>query len=82
MGIEFVGNRITIRSDCNSCSGTFSASSGDFRLSQVICTLRACTNESLEGPYLQLLTTADTISVVPSQVLTLQGPNGSLAFSR
>ncbi len=82
MGIEFVGNRITIRSDCNSCSGTFSASSGAFRLSQVICTLRACTSESLEGPYLQLLTTADTISVVPGQVLTLNGSNGSLAFSR
>jgi heat shock protein HslJ len=82
MGVEFSGDRISIRSDCNSCSGSFSASSGTFRLSPLACTLRACIAESLEGPYLQLLTTANTINVLPGRLLTLDGPNGTLSFRR
>jgi heat shock protein HslJ len=82
VGLEFMGERLLIRSDCNACSGSVNTANGTFRTSALACTLRACTEDSIEGPYLQLLTSATTISVIAGGVLRLDGPDGSLSFRR
>lgn len=83
VGVEFIGaDRIAVQSDCNSCSGGYTLSGSSFRLLPLACTLRACVSESIEGPYLELLSTASSAAILPDRGLRLEGPNGVMTFTR
>ena len=82
VGIEFTDIQLSVQSDCNVCSGRYTATGGAFSISLLACTRRACREGSIEGPYLQLLSTASGIAIVPERALRLEGPNGALVFLR
>jgi len=83
VGVEFIGaDRIAVQSDCNSCAGGYTLSGSSFRLLPLACTLRACVSESIERPYLELLATASSATILRDGGLRLEGPNGVMTFTR
>ena len=83
VGIEFLeSDRLSVQSDCNICSGGYLLEGTSFRVLPLACTRRACLGESLEGPYLELLSTASSAGVLPARALRIEGPNGTLVFRR
>jgi heat shock protein HslJ len=82
VGIEFMDDRISVQSDCNTCSGRYTMSGTSLVFSPMACTRRACLEGSIEGPFLQLLSTASSATTVPGRILRIEGPNGSLLFTR
>jgi heat shock protein HslJ len=82
VGIEFVDDHVSVQSDCNVCSGRYTLNGASLTLSALACTRRACREGSIEGTYLQILSTASTASGVPGRALKLEGPDGSALFRR
>jgi heat shock protein HslJ len=57
-------------------------SDGTIALAPLACTRRACSGASLEGPFLDLLSTARTVGTVSGTILLLDGPRGQIVLRR
>jgi heat shock protein HslJ len=82
LAVEFTGDRVSVQSDCNTCSGLYALNGETIMMPLLACTRRACPEGSLEGPFLELLSTAQTAAIVGETVLVVGGPRGELLFHR
>lgn len=71
-----------MQSDCNSGAGGDTLSGTSFTLSPLACTRRACLAGSIEGPYLQLLSSASSATIIPGWMLKVEGPDGARVADR
>jgi len=75
------GGRLSVRADCNSCSGTVELSGSDPTIRPLACTRAFCGNDSLDTPFLQALSEARTVRIARDE-LTIRGESVSLRFAR
>jgi heat shock protein HslJ len=73
--------RVGVKSDCNSCSGTYSINGSTVELGAVTCTLIACPAGSLDRDYAGALEGPKTVTVDDSQ-MTIRGNGVTLRFRR
>jgi heat shock protein HslJ len=78
--IEFLeDSRVSVRADCNVCSGTYALSGDTLSLGPLACTRAFCGTESLDTPYTQALSSPLSAERDQTQ-LTLRGPQATLRF--
>jgi heat shock protein HslJ len=82
LAIEFTDDRISVQGDCNTCTGGYTLTGGTIAMPLLACTRRACPQGSLEGPLLDLISTADTAGVVAGTTLIIEGRNGRIVLRR
>lgn len=71
--------RAAVRSDCNTCSGTYTLDGSALELGQMACTKVFCGDASLDPQYVRALEGSKTVSVDGSE-LTLTGGGITLRF--
>jgi heat shock protein HslJ len=77
--LAFVDDRVSIRTDCNVCNGTFALAGDTLTIDRLACTRAFCGPQSLEGPYLDAL--ADPLNASRDQsLLVLRGTRTTLRF--
>lgn len=82
LAAEFAGDRVSIRGDCNICSGRYTMASRTLTLSPLACTRRACPPGSLDDLFFDLFAGAQTVGVVSGPSLLVEGPRGRVLLSR
>ena len=78
--VEFTESRVTARADCNSCTGSFSATPDRLTISLLACTRAFCVSP-LANPFVEHLQSATTARSRPP-VFAFNGPSGQLVFVR
>jgi heat shock protein HslJ len=73
--------RVRVKSDCNSCGGSYTLSGSALQFSPLACTRAFCGEASLDSIYSQALDGTKTVSVNDS-TLTLTGNGATLQFKR
>jgi heat shock protein HslJ len=73
--------RVAVKSDCNSCGGSYTLSGSSLTLSQVACTKVFCGDRSFDQSYSRALEGAITVSVNGSE-MTTNGNGVTLVFTR
>jgi heat shock protein HslJ len=71
--------RASVKSDCNSCGGTYTLTGTTLELGGIACTKVACGDDSLDPTYARALEGPKTVSVDDSQ-LTVRGAGITLHF--
>jgi heat shock protein HslJ len=82
LAVEFDGDRLSVRGDCNICSGGYALTGRTITVSALACTRRGCPVGSLDDPFFDLVASAETAGLVGGQVLLLEGRRGQIAFRR
>ena len=82
LAIDFAGDRISVQGDCNVCSGRYTLTGRTLTLSPLACTRRACREGSLEGPFFDLLATAQSAQLVPGPLLLIESQRGRIVLRR
>jgi heat shock protein HslJ len=72
--------RAAVKSDCNSCGGSYRLTGSSLTLSQVACTKVFCGATSLDQSYSRALEGATTVSVNGSE-MTIDGNGFTLVFT-
>jgi heat shock protein HslJ len=75
------GGRVAVRSDCNSCGGTYSMSGLSLEIASLACTRAFCGEASLDSTYVQALEGRKAVSADASE-LTISGNGRVLRFRR
>lgn len=79
--LEFRGSEVGLRVDCNSCGGSYEISGDELRLGNLACTLAFCAAGSLDGQYLDALSSASTFSLSGDE-LSIRYALGVMRFRR
>jgi heat shock protein HslJ len=78
--ISFVDESgVSVRADCNTCSGTYALSGDTLAVGPLACTRVFCGPESLDTPYMQALASPLTATRDQTQLI-LRGPRATLRF--
>jgi len=81
-GVTFTDNRVSVRADCNTCTGVFSLSGQTLTAGPtLICTRAACPTMAFENTYTQLVAGDSTVSL-NGVTLVLTSSRGVLRFAR
>jgi heat shock protein HslJ len=70
-----------VRADCNSCGGRYTLNGDALDLSPLACTLIACADDSLDGPFLTILGSGARVRV-DGDALFVSSAKGTLRFTR
>ena len=73
--------RLGVRSDCNSCFGSYALSASSLAVAALGCTRAFCGDDSLDQPYVRALQSARSVNGDDSR-LVVSGPEGTLRFVR
>jgi heat shock protein HslJ len=73
------GGKVSVRADCNTCSGQYTLSGSSLSIKSVACTLMFCTLASLDGNYAQALENVQSATVSGHQ-LVVTGSGFTLRF--
>ena len=73
--------RVGVKSDCNSCGGSYSLSGSDLEFSAIACTKVACQTPTLDPDYALALEGPKTVSLSDSE-LVIRGSGVTLRFRR
>jgi heat shock protein HslJ len=73
--------RVAVKSDCNSCGGSYSISGSAVEFNTIACTKVACPGGSLDPDYALALEGPKTVSLDGSQ-MTVRGNRVTLRFRR
>jgi heat shock protein HslJ len=73
--------RVSVRADCNTCTGKFELSGSSLRLSTLACTRAFCGADSPDTQFLNALERVTTASV-DREILTIASPDTVLIFER
>jgi heat shock protein HslJ len=80
--LSFGDGRVSVRADCNSCSGTYALNGGTITIGPTLaCTRAACPTMSLDAAYMNVLS-GDATATVTNGALVLESPRGALVFTR
>jgi heat shock protein HslJ len=80
--VAFTDGRVSVRADCNTCTGVFSLSGQTLTAGPtLICTRAACPTMAFENAYTQLVAGDSTVSL-NGPTLVLSSPRGTLRFTR
>jgi heat shock protein HslJ len=79
--IEFRGDEVGLRVDCNSCGGGYEISGNELRLGNLACTLAFCAEGSFDGQYLEAISSASTFSLSGTE-LRIRYAQGVMRFRR
>jgi heat shock protein HslJ len=80
--VTFAGDRMSVRADCNTCTGVYSLSGQTLTAGPtLLCSRAACPTMEFEHVYIQLVAGDSTISL-STNTLALSSPRGTLRFSR
>jgi heat shock protein HslJ len=71
--------RLAVRADCNTCGGRYTLNGASLSMSDVACTLIACSPASLHSSYAQALDNAQS-AVVNGSSLVVTGSGFTLRF--
>jgi heat shock protein HslJ len=82
LALEFAEDRVSVQGDCNMCSGRYTLTGRTIAMPLLACTRRACPEGSLEGPLLDLVSTAQTAGIVSGTALIIEGQNGRIVLRR
>lgn len=78
--VRFENNsNLTVRADCNSCSGRYSLDGSSISIGNLACTLIACPTPGLDQIFTQALQNARTARTSGNQ-LVMTGPDYTLTF--
>ena len=72
-------NRVSVRADCNSCSGSYTLDGSSLSIGQLACTLIACPMPGLDTLFTSALQNVRTVNVTGNQ-LVLTGTEVTLRF--
>jgi heat shock protein HslJ len=72
--------QMLVRSDCNSCGGSYALKDSSLEVGPLACTKAYCGDASLDAPYTTMLQGARSIVVSDDQLVILG--NGTLRFRR
>jgi heat shock protein HslJ len=72
-------DRAAVKSDCNSCGGSYALSGTTLEVGPLVCTKVACGSDSLDPTYARALEGPKSVSVDDSQ-LTVRGAGVTLRF--
>ena len=73
--------RLGVRSDCNSCFGSYALSGSSLTVAALGCTRAYCGDDSLDQPYVRALQSARSVNGDDSR-LVVSGTEGTLRFVR
>jgi heat shock protein HslJ len=73
--------RVGVKSDCNSCGGSYSLSGSDLEFSAIACTKVACQTPTLDPDYALALEGPKTVSLSDSELI-IRGNGVTLRFRR
>jgi heat shock protein HslJ len=79
--LEFRGNEVGLRVDCNSCGGSYEISGNELQLGTLACTLAFCAEGSLDGQYMEALSSVSTFSLSGDE-LRIRYAMGVMRFRR
>jgi heat shock protein HslJ len=80
--VEFKdADQLSVRADCNSCSGSYQISGDSLHVGLMACTQVYCGPASLDSQYLAILGSATSFGVEDG-VLTIHSPQGTLRYTR
>jgi len=80
--ITFEDGRISVRADCNTCTGAMTLSSTALTLGPALaCTRAACATAAFESSYTAILA-GEHVATLASRLLTLTSSRGILRFDR
>ena len=65
--------RLSVRADCNQCTGTYSLEGDTLRVGNMACTLVGCPAGSLDGAYAAALGGSSTIAISESRLIVRNG---------
>jgi len=65
--------RLSVRADCNQCTGTYSLEGGTLRVGNMACTLVGCPAGSLDSAYAAALGGSSTIAINESHLIVRNG---------
>ena len=78
--VEFVDpTRVSVRADCNVCSGTYSLSGAGLTIGPLACTRAFCGATSQDTAFLEVLSSATTAGLRGIE-LSIDSPKGTLRF--
>jgi heat shock protein HslJ len=78
--VHFEGGRVAVRSDCNSCSGSYTLNESALLVGALACTRAFCGPDSLDTEFTRALSAA-TSALASSDTLVLYG-DVTLRFSQ
>jgi heat shock protein HslJ len=73
--------RLLVRSDCNSCGGSYSLTDSSLEVGPLVCTRAFCGEASLDGRYTIALERARSVAA-DDDAMMIQGGGGILRFRR
>lgn len=79
--IRFDDGRAGVRSDCNSCGGSYSRTDAELRIGPLACTRVFCGPDSLDAEFTRALDGAAS-ALASTDTLVLHGSDATLQFSR
>jgi heat shock protein HslJ len=79
--LEFRGDEVGMRVDCNSCVGSYQISENELRLGNLACTPAFCGEGSLDRQYLEALSSASTFNLSGDE-LRIRYATGVMRFRR
>jgi heat shock protein HslJ len=79
--LSFAGSRLSIRSDCNRCSGTYQLTSAVFTVGPLACTKAFCGEASLDSEYSTMVSDARSLQL-DDDALVVRPPRGTLRYTR
>ena len=77
--IRFERDRLAVRSDCNSCGGSYSVAGTMLRVGPLACTRAFCGESSLDSEFSEALANATSISE-SNGALVIHSPGVTLRF--
>jgi heat shock protein HslJ len=72
-------NRVSVRADCNTCSGGYTLDGSSISISQLACTLIACPTPGLDALYTSALENVRTVAAADDR-LVMTGSEFTLRF--
>ena len=65
--------RLSVRADCNQCSGTYTLDGDTLRIGNLACTLVGCPAGSLDGAYAAVLQGSSSLAISDSHLILRNG---------
>ena len=82
LAMDFADDRVAVQGDCNNCSGPYTLTGGAIAMPTLACTRRACVGTNYEDLFFDLIATARTAEIGPSDTLALAGDHGRIVLRR
>lgn len=80
--VQFASDdRLAVKSDCNSCGGTYTLDRNSLAVGQVACTRAFCGEQSLDSAFVDALQRARTVSSAGEQLI-IEGDGVTLRLRR